>query len=65
MTHSEQHKLILALRDYEHKMKRIDLEEFEMFKKRHADDEDLDQDSRNRLVRLYKTYVPSNMRDLL
>ncbi len=61
----EQHKLILELRDYVHKMKRRDLEEFEMFEKRDKDDEDLDQISRKRLLDLYELYVPPNRRTVL
>ena len=62
MVHAEQHKIILELRDYTHKMKRQHLEEFEMFEKRDKDDEDLDQLSRKRLVDLYTLYVPANRR---
>jgi hypothetical protein len=62
MTHIEQHKLILELRDYTHKMKRYDLEEFEMFAKRDKDDEDLDGDSRKRLLEFYALYVPDRRR---
>ena len=62
MVHAEQHKIVLELRDYTHKMKRQHLEEFEMFEKRDKDDEDLDQISKKRLVDLYNLYVPAKRR---
>ncbi|HCV44199.1 MAG TPA: hypothetical protein DGH68_11995 [Bacteroidetes bacterium] len=62
MTHGEQHKLILELKDYTRRMKRRDLDEFEMFEKRDKDDEDLDKVSRQRLLVLYETYVPVQKR---
>ena len=62
MTHIEQHKIILELQDYSHKMKRRDFEEFEMFVKRDKDDEDLDAASRKRLMDFYGLYVPPNKR---
>ncbi len=63
MTHIEQHKMIQELKDYLHKMKRYDQEEFEMFLKRDADDEDLDQQSTRRLRQLYELYVPARLRN--
>ena len=63
MTHIEQHKMIQELKDYLHKMKRYDQEEFEMFLKRDADDEDLDQQSARRLRQLYELYVPARLRN--
>jgi len=62
VTHIEQHKLILELKDYTHKMKRRDLDEFEMWEKRDKDDEDLDHLSRARLVEFYSLYVPEHRR---
>ena len=62
MTHIEQHKIILEVKDYTHKMKRRDLDEFDMFVKRDKDDEDLDTASRKRLLELYELYVPPNKR---
>jgi hypothetical protein len=62
MTHVEQHKMIGALRDYEHKMKGKDSYDFEMFKKRDTDDEELDEQSRRRLIQLYEAYVPERLR---
>jgi hypothetical protein len=64
MTHIEQHRIILELRDYSRKMKRYDLEEFSMFEKRDKDDEDLDGNSRKRLLDLYVVYVPEHKRML-
>lgn len=60
MTHIEQHKLILELKGYTHKMKRYDLAEFEMWEKRDKDDEDLDHASRTRLLESYSLYVPEH-----
>lgn len=62
MTHIEQHKLVLELKDYTNKMKRYDLDEFEMFEKRDKDDEDLDHSSQKRLLALYVLYVPAHKR---
>ena len=62
MTHIEQHKIIQELKDYTRKMKRRDLEEFEMFAKRDKDDEDLDDQSRKRLMEMYNVYVPAHRR---
>ncbi len=57
MTHDEQHKLIVELVDFQRKMGRYDLEDFEMFVKRDKDDEDLDQRSQRRLIQLYEKYT--------
>jgi hypothetical protein len=65
MTHIQQHKIILELKDYSHKMKRLDLEEYEMFAKRDKDDEDLDAISRKRLSDLYILYIPVHRRTQL
>ncbi len=62
MTKIEQHKLIEILRDYAHKMRGRDLDDFEMMRKRDRDDEDLDQISRSRLSDLYVKYVPERLR---
>lgn len=58
MAHSEQRRFIDELKDYSGKMTRADQELFSMFLKRHRDDEDLDRESFDRLLRLYETYVP-------
>ena len=57
MTHAEQHKMIVELMDYARKMKRYDLEEFEMFVKRDKDDEDLDTIAQKKLMQLYDLFV--------
>jgi hypothetical protein len=43
--------------DFQRKMGRYDLEDFEMFVKRDKDDEDLDQRSQRRLVQLFEKYT--------
>jgi len=62
MTHEEQHKMILEVKEYEWKMKRTDQERFAMFLKRDKDDEDLDEISKKQLRALYETYVPERLR---
>jgi hypothetical protein len=57
MTHTEQRKLIAELKDYQRKMSRSEQEEFSMFVKRDKDDEDLDEISKNKIQRLYETYI--------
>ena len=57
MTHDEQHKMIVALMDFERKMKRDDQEDFAMFVKRDKDDEDLDTISQKRLMQIYAKYT--------
>lgn len=62
MTRVEQHKIIESLRDYEHKMKGRDRNDFEMFRKRDSDDEELDELSRRKLLEMYEKYVPERFR---
>lgn len=62
MTRVEQHKIIELLREYQHKMKGRDMDDFEMFRKRDLDDEELDELSRRRLLELYEKYVPERLR---
>lgn len=57
MTHAEQHRMILELLDFVHTMPGRDREEFEMYVRRDKDDEDLDEMSRKRLVRMAETYI--------
>jgi hypothetical protein len=57
MTHAEQHKMIVELRDYARTMSRYDQEEFEMFVRRDKDDEDLDTLSQKRLMQMYDQYL--------
>lgn len=62
MTKVEQHKIIEALKDYYKKMNRYESDEFEMFRKRNYDDEDLDSLSKKKLIELYEKYVPARFR---
>lgn len=62
MTHDEQHRMIVELMDFQRKMGRYDLEDFEMFVKRDKDDEDLDLRSQRRLTQLYEKYTGQVMR---
>jgi hypothetical protein len=57
MTHVEQHRMILELRDYTHKMTRSEEENFAMYVKRDKDDEDLDVLSQKQLQVMYEKYV--------
>ncbi|MDP2208616.1 MAG: hypothetical protein Q8K98_07560 [Bacteroidota bacterium] len=62
MTKVEQHKIIEALKDYYKKMNRYEVDEFDMFRKRDYDDEDLDSLSKKKLIELYEKYVPARFR---
>jgi hypothetical protein len=62
MTKTEQHEIIELLREYMHKMKGRDLDDYEMMRKRDRDDEDLDSITRHKLSTLYVTYVPERLR---
>ena len=57
MTHDEQHRMILELRDSIHRMTRDDEELFNMFVKRDKDDEDLDVVAQTKLEGFYEKYV--------
>jgi hypothetical protein len=57
MTHDEQHKMIVALRDVERKMSRSEEEEFSMYVKRDKDDEDLDVLSQKKLQLMYDRLI--------
>jgi hypothetical protein len=57
MTHTEQHKMILELKDYSGRMGRYEQEDFDMMVKRDKDDEDLDNVTRKHLEALYDKYV--------
>jgi hypothetical protein len=57
MTHVEQHRMILELRDYSHKMTRSEEEMFSMYLKRDKDDEDLDVVSQKKLQDMYQKLV--------
>jgi hypothetical protein len=56
MTTKEQKELIEDLRDFEYTMNRDELEDFQMFLKRHKDDEELDTLSMKRLKELHEKY---------
>ncbi len=62
MAFSEQREMIEALRDFEHKMGRNELEDYRMFVKRHKDDEELDQLSLSRLRELHDKYFVNRPR---
>ncbi len=57
MTHAEQHRMILELKEFAHRMSGREREEFEMYEKRDRDDEDLDEISRKRLLQMTEQYV--------
>ncbi len=57
MTHTEQHEMILELRDYVRKMTRREQEAYEMFVKRDTDDEDLDKISQGTLRAMHERLV--------
>jgi hypothetical protein len=56
MTYAEQRERISELRYLSRLMSREDYELFEMFQKRHKDDEDLDTISQKRLEQMYVKY---------
>ncbi len=62
MTKIEQHKIIEQIREYEHKLRGRDRDEFEMMRKRDHDDEDLDGNTRKRLMEIYQQVVPERYR---
>lgn len=62
MTRTEQHKIIETLREYEHKLRGRDADDFEMMRKRDRDDEELDTLSVRRLMEMYQKYVPERFR---
>jgi hypothetical protein len=57
MTHTEQGERIAELKYLTRLMSRDDLTLFEMFEKRHRDDEDLDTLSQKKLVELCSKYA--------
>jgi len=62
MTKTEQHKIIESVREYSHKLKGRDADEFEMMRKRDKDDEELDRISVGKLLELYEKVVPERYR---
>jgi len=57
MTHVEQHRMILELKDFVRRMTRDEEETFAMYEKRDKDDEDLDVVSQKRLETMYRKYL--------
>jgi hypothetical protein len=62
MTRIEQRKMLETLREYSHKMRGREADDFEMMRKRDKDDEDLDRLSVQRLLEMYEKYVPERFR---
>ncbi len=62
MTRSEQRRMIETLREYAHKMRGRENDDFEMMRKRDRDDEDLDRLSVQRLLEMFEKYVPERFR---
>jgi hypothetical protein len=62
MTKTEQHHIIELVREYSHKLKGREADEFEMMAKRDRDDEDLDRLSVTKLLALYEKVVPERYR---
>lgn len=56
-TYAEQKKMIEELNRISYRLKGKDKYDFEMFLKRHKDDEDLDSLSMKRLREIYEKYV--------
>jgi hypothetical protein len=56
-TYAEQKKMIEELQRISYRLKGKDKYDFEMFLKRHKDDEDLDSLSMKRLREIYEKYV--------
>ncbi len=56
-TYAEQKKMIEKLQRISYRLKGRDKYDFEMFLKRHKDDEDLDSLSMKRLREIYEKYV--------
>jgi hypothetical protein len=62
MTRIDQRKMLETLREYSHKMRGREADDFEMMRKRDKDDEDLDRLSVQRLLEMYEKYVPERFR---
>jgi hypothetical protein len=65
MTHVEQHKMILALRDSVPRMSREEQSRFTMFEKRDRDDEELDDLSRERLQAMHEKYCAAKSKQAM
>jgi len=62
VTKTEQHKIIESVREYSHKLRGRESDDFDMMRKRDTDDEELDAESVKRLLALYEKYVPERYR---
>lgn len=62
MTRVEQRKMIESLREYSHRMRGREADDFDMMRKRDKDDEELDRLSVQRLLEMYEKYVPERLR---
>lgn len=62
MTKVEQRKMIETLREYSHKLRGREADDFEMMRKRDRDDEELDRMSVQRLREMFEKYVPERFR---
>lgn len=62
MTKVEQRKMIETLREYSHKLRGREADDFEMMRKRDRDDEELDRMSVLRLREMFEKYVPERFR---
>lgn len=56
MSFREQKKYLEALKRYERKFEKKELEDYKMLVKRHKDEEDLDKLSLGRLEKMYEKY---------
>jgi hypothetical protein len=65
MTHVEQHKIILALRDSVARMTREEQTRFTMYEKRDRDDEELDDLSRERLETMHTKYCATSSKQAM
>lgn len=57
MSYRDQKKYLEALKRYERKFDRKELEDYKMFVKRQKDDEDFDSISMNRLKEIHDKYI--------
>ena len=65
MTHVEQHKMILAVRDAVPRMTREEQTRFAMYEKRDRDDEELDDLSRARLESMHAKYCAASSKQAM
>jgi len=62
MTKTEQHNIIESVREYSHKLRGREADDFEMMRKRDKDDEELDKLSIGKLLEIYERVVPDRYR---